>query len=600
VLTIALLYTQAFAFTSCPSFIEINGVEVSIPKTTHDSFATPDCKSLGLVAPSDLKCDDGEWKVYNPEADEKFSLSDSPFSICLDAAAEYGIVEETGGNVYHLRKFWETVKSSFSEANNCPTEALECYTFDVFGERYERDGGALDSFIDLIPLDTSSELEYLATVGQNVREFVFYDGLLGRVIELDSGETYTTLNADDVEDFQLFVHPTTFEDGNWKYVIYREDTTEEVEIAEADNHSERRKLTKQAMDVEFLQERLMGAPEHQRRMLQNTDYVSVTFLYDATIQSYSNARSHAISTVITMNHALGIDFDYQVVLKAVVRATDGSFRPGSNTMGCKNGASMNDICDDEHNKLSTSQKGDLVHCYVAKDVFVGKTVGCAIFGGSGATEIGHSYSIQIGVHEMGHQLYAHHDDSHCWCPLKKTYWDWGCFCTRTKCAREYCTLMNSRIKTSTEHLVQMTMSAANKDRARAKSHFANNQHDAFTWKHCSEEHGSCRCDGTVRYGRDGRWASPKPVRGRILCSNSRFGDPYPGVVKKCECAAITWKHCSDEHGSCKCDGTVRYGIHGRYANPKQVRGQIHCSNSVFGVDPLRGVLKKCECLSGEY
>merc|ERR1719204_2194648 len=191
---------------------EFKGVEVSIPKTTHDSFATPDCKSLGLVAPSDLKCDDGEWIVYNPEADEKFSLSDSPFPICLDAA-EFGIVEETGRNVDHLRKFWETVKSSFSEANNCPTEALECYTFDVFGERCERDGGALDSFIDLIPLDTTSELEYPATVGQNVREFVFYDGLLGRVIELDSGETYTTLNANDVDDFQLFVHPTTFEDG---------------------------------------------------------------------------------------------------------------------------------------------------------------------------------------------------------------------------------------------------------------------------------------------------------------------------------------------------------------------------------------------------
>ena len=66
------------------------------------SFATPDCKSLGLSALSDLKCDDGKWIVYNPEADEKYSLADSPFPICFDAA-EFGMEEKSYGNVDHLR-----------------------------------------------------------------------------------------------------------------------------------------------------------------------------------------------------------------------------------------------------------------------------------------------------------------------------------------------------------------------------------------------------------------------------------------------------------------------------------------------------------------
>jgi hypothetical protein len=387
-LTIALMCTQAFAFMSCPSFVEVDGVEVSIPLTTHDSFATPDCKSLGLVALSDLKCDDGNWIVYNPEADEKYSLADSPFSICFDAVAMLGTEDISVGNVDHLRKFWETVQSSFPEANNCPTEALECYTFDVFGERYERDGGVLDeSFIDLIPLDTSSELEYLATIGQNVREFVFYDGLIGRVLELESGETYTTLNADDVDDFQLFIHPVTLEGENWNYVIYREDPTEELKTDSIDHPDERRKLTTQdARDVEFVQERLLRAPEHQRRMLQGTDILTVTFLYDETVQSYSNAQSMAMSIVINVNKALGSDFDYKVFLNTVVSATDGSLNTGSKTAGCSSGnpgISITGICTDEYNKLQTSDKGDIYHCFAANDIFVNSVIGCASRGGAG-------------------------------------------------------------------------------------------------------------------------------------------------------------------------------------------------------------------------
>ena len=92
------------------------------------------------------------------------------------------------------------------------------------------------------------------------------------------------------------------EDGNSNYVIYREDITEEVETASPDHdHSERRKLTRQdAVDVEFLQERLVRAPEHQRRMLQSTDIISITFLYDESVQLYSDARALATSIVINL------------------------------------------------------------------------------------------------------------------------------------------------------------------------------------------------------------------------------------------------------------------------------------------------------------
>jgi len=560
VLTIAVMLTQAFAFMSCPSFIEVDGVEVNIPLTAHDSFATPDCKSLGLLASSDLKCDDGNWIVYNPEADEKYSLANSPFSICIDGAL-FGMEEESAGNVDHLRKFWETVKSSFSEADNCPTEALECYTFDVFGERYERDGGVLDeSFIDLIPLDTSSELEYLATVGQNVREFVFYNGLIGRVIELDSGETYTTLNADDVEDFQLFIHPVTLEGGNWKYVIYREDTTEEVETGEADNHGERRKLTRQdALDVDFLQERLLQAPEHQRRMLQSTDVITITFVYDETIQSFSDARAAAADMVINFNRALGSDFNYQIVLKAVARATDGSLNPGSQTASCGFISELNNACRDEHNKLPTSERGDIFHCFAANGAFKDPTIGCAGEGGAGVTEIGHSFSTAIAVHEIGHQLAADHDKSHCWCAIRDFGWDWGCWCHKWKgCKIEWCTTMNPGIRSSTGHVIRMQFSNDNKREALTYASMANRQHDAITWTHCGNENEVCRCDGTVRYGANGRWASPRPVHGQISCSNSVFGDPYPGVGKRCECTTPEkWENIGK--GNClRAPGTSAY------------------------------------------
>lgn len=647
-LTITLLCAQAFASMSCPPFIEVDGTELSIPLSPHDSFATPDCKSLGLSATSDLKCDDGKWIIYNPEADEKYPLKDRPFPICLDLA-DYGMEEDRyEGNVDHLRKFWETVKASFPEANNCPKEAMECYTFDVFGERYERDGGILDSFIDLIPLDIASELQYLATVGQYVREFVFYEGLIGRVIELDSGESFTTLNTADVEDFQLFIRPVMLEDESWNYVIYREDTTEEVKTATPDHdHSERRKLTRQdATDVEFFQERLLQAPEHQRRMLQNTDVVSITFMYDPTIQLSSEAKALATSIVIDLNNALGYGFEYQVVLKGVVLVTEfGVMNPGKETAVCANhgGVILHNVCRQQYQSLPDVYKGDLYHCFAANDVYKGGVVGCASGGSAGVTEIGHSHSTMTGVHEVGHQLFLDHDKSKCWCAKDNWVWSWSAWdWVKDGCEKELCTIMHTHTKSKTGHpLVNIFTEEEKAQVLDVSPMLAERQADSLTWEHCANEHGTCQCRGTVRYGAigyDANWASVE--KGICVAANKRYvvvnGQwEFTGTVDSCKklcekhykCLGISfipnYKHChlNVEIGESLPlhDNSIRWGNmiydpvlaaiasenswscfkanrpgSGKWSSPRPVRGQIKCSNDVFG-DPYRGMGKICEC-----
>lgn len=51
---------------------------------------------------------------------------------------------------------------------------------------------------------------------------------------------------------------------------------------------------------------------------------------------------------------------------------------------------------------------------------------------------------------------------------------------------------------------------------------------------CAREDGFCHFQGpaTVYYGAGGRFASRRAVNG-IPCSNSVFGDPFPGADKSC-------------------------------------------------------------------
>ena len=57
------------------------------------------------------------------------------------------------------------------------------------------------------------------------------------------------------------------------------------------------------------------------------------------------------------------------------------------------------------------------------------------------------------------------------------------------------------------------------------------------WKHCANEGGTCTCPGgVVRYGDKSRYARAKDVHVNIRCSNHNFGDPAPGIAKRCECS----------------------------------------------------------------
>ncbi len=55
-----------------------------------------------------------------------------------------------------------------------------------------------------------------------------------------------------------------------------------------------------------------------------------------------------------------------------------------------------------------------------------------------------------------------------------------------------------------------------------------------TWTDCAPENGYCPFSGTatVRYGANGSYANGTFTDG-VSCSNSIFGDPLPGTVKRC-------------------------------------------------------------------
>ena len=52
---------------------------------------------------------------------------------------------------------------------------------------------------------------------------------------------------------------------------------------------------------------------------------------------------------------------------------------------------------------------------------------------------------------------------------------------------------------------------------------------------CATEWNECTCDGSVIFGLDTKWSEPKEANGKIMCSKDLFGDPAPGLHKKCLC-----------------------------------------------------------------
>eukprot|EP00808_Paulinella_micropora_P030486 g10498.t1 len=58
-------------------------------------------------------------------------------------------------------------------------------------------------------------------------------------------------------------------------------------------------------------------------------------------------------------------------------------------------------------------------------------------------------------------------------------------------------------------------------------------------KRCSDEGGTCECNGIVRFGHGINWNSKLVLSGSIQCNNQVFGDPKPGFVKSCRCSGLS-------------------------------------------------------------
>ena len=121
---------------------------------------------------------------------------------------------------------------------------------------------------------------------------------------------------------------------------------------------------------------------------------------------------------------------------------------------------------------------------------------------------------------------------------------------------------------------------------------------AIAWTQCATEGGNCNFSGMriVRFGARDRYATGEFING-VACTNAVFGDPIKGTTKRCEYGPeveVTWNPCANEGQQCNFNGThqVRYGADGKFAVREATNGTA-CSNQVFG-DPMPGVSKRCE------
>lgn len=114
------------------------------------------------------------------------------------------------------------------------------------------------------------------------------------------------------------------------------------------------------------------------------------------------------------------------------------------------------------------------------------------------------------------------------------------------------------------------------------------------WTFCANENSHCVFTGyqTVRYGAGDRFVS-KTLGWNTACNSATFGDPAPGVAKRCEITS-TWTACGNEGGQCTFSGTrtVRYGS-GTTFLTKTATGGIACNSNEFG-DPMPGIAKRCD------
>ena len=102
-------------------------------------------------------------------------------------------------------------------------------------------------------------------------------------------------------------------------------------------------------------------------------------------------------------------------------------------------------------------------------------------------------------------------------------------------------------------------------------------------KVCANEWEQCSCPGgIVRYGANGRYAGTKEVASSISCTNNVFGDPTPGIFKRCDCAISTT--------SFRCEGGGKGGHNGANAENGGSGGGGLWGYGNYGVanDPTKG------------
>ena len=112
-----------------------------------------------------------------------------------------------------------------------------------------------------------------------------------------------------------------------------------------------------------------------------------------------------------------------------------------------------------------------------------------------------------------------------------------------------------------------------------------------TWSTCAKDGESCRCDGVVRYGKDGFWTPGKygsgpPGRKSIACSSAAFGsDPVPGQAKTCmcmvdtgisECNSNVYTPCEEFHNGVRVRCSTTLGRGEMFPNTKPRNGCALC------------------------
>ena len=120
-------------------------------------------------------------------------------------------------------------------------------------------------------------------------------------------------------------------------------------------------------------------------------------------------------------------------------------------------------------------------------------------------------------------------------------------------------------------------------------------YDFETYTHCADEGGTCSFGGTknVRYGANGAFAY-RTLSNGTACNNATFGDPIPGVPKKCSIGPNGFSFCAGQNGTCSFTGQklVAYGANNAFYY-RVFNGSAACTVGAFGGDPIVGVQKHC-------